>query len=33
MNELMVWLQGLGGNTDEDLNFFVMQQKLELAAT
>jgi hypothetical protein len=33
INELMVSLQGQGGNTDEDINFFVMQQKLELAAT
>jgi hypothetical protein len=34
MNELMVLLQGWGGNTDEDINIlFVMQQKLELAAT
>jgi hypothetical protein len=33
MNELLVSLQGRGGNTDEDIFFFVMQQKLELAAT
>jgi hypothetical protein len=34
INELMVSLQGRGGNTDEDILFFlVMQQKLELAAT
>jgi hypothetical protein len=33
MNELMVLLQGRGGNTNENINFFGIQQKLELAAT
>jgi hypothetical protein len=34
MNELMALLQGQGSNTDqEDINFLVMQKKLELAAT
>ncbi len=32
MNELMVSLQGWGGNTDDFWGGGVMQQKLELAA-